>query len=222
MNIQNKKITPEFSIFILQVVVVSIVVLLVIGVKFINGDWFDFLKGFYLGRFSSDTRVSEVLEGEETKNLYSDDAVQVISAVESALGGDLRSNLSLPLEEFKLTSGYGYRNDPLGSGIEFHKGIDLAAELGNGIFASADGIIELSLYSNTYGNYVVINHGNGLKTLYAHCRESFVSTGQSVKSGQLIGSVGSTGRSTGPHLHFEVIINDNNVNPEWLINKDEN
>ena len=97
---------------------------------------------------------------------------------------------------------------------DFHTGIDLAGNYGDKIFAYKKGTIVYVQYSNkSYGNMVLIEHDNGLKTRYAHMSSISVSNGQAVNCGQVIGHVGSTGNSTGNHLHFEVIINGSTVNP---------
>ncbi len=223
MNDEKKRLNPELSIFILQASVIFIIILAVLAVRLINGDWFDFLKGFYIGRFSSDTSVNEVIDTEiddESNVIHLSNAVEVISAVKTPIEDkNYKNKLTVPVETVNMTSGYGYRTDPIDGGIEFHKGIDLAAPKGSGIFASASGMVELSKYSNSYGYYMIINHGGGLKTLYAHCSELLKQAGDTVSSGELVAKIGSTGRSTGPHLHFEVILNGNNLNPEWLISK---
>ncbi len=95
-----------------------------------------------------------------------------------------------------------------------HTGIDIANRIGTSIVSAGDGIVTYVHYSNySYGNYVVVDHLNGIVTRYAHCNEIFVSTGQSVKAGETIASMGNTGNSTGPHLHFEVLVNGAFVNP---------
>jgi len=111
-------------------------------------------------------------------------------------------------------SGYGYRTDPIYKTSEFHPGIDFIANTGTKIFATGDGIVEVADdVMQGYGNHVVINHGFGYETLYGHMSIIKVSVGQKVKRGELIGLVGSTGRSTGPHVHYEVIRNGEKVNP---------
>lgn len=107
----------------------------------------------------------------------------------------------------RLTSSYGNR----GSG--FHTGIDLAASTGTTISASDNGIVKFAGYHGSYGNMILIDHGNGYVTRYAHASRLYVSSGQKVAKGQSIAAVGSTGRSTGPHLHFEVIVNGSHRNP---------
>jgi len=110
--------------------------------------------------------------------------------------------------------GFGWRTHPIYKTAEFHPGMDFAAPMGTEIYATGDGIIERA--DNTaqgYGNHVVINHDYGYKTLYAHMTKFVVRIGQQVKRGQLIGFVGSTGLSTAPHVHYEVIKNGQKTNP---------
>ena len=104
----------------------------------------------------------------------------------------------------RITSDYGWRTSPIYGGSEFHKGIDISASGGATIVAAEDGVVLLSYYSSSFGNTVVVNHGSGLMTLYAHMSSRSVSSGQAVSKGQRLGGVGSTGWSTGNHLHFQV------------------
>lgn len=122
-----------------------------------------------------------------------------------------------PVSGATVTSEYGERVNPITAEDEIHKGMDLAVASGTDIYAAAAGEIELAQYSTTYGNYIIINHGGNLKTLYAHCSKLCASVGDKVQKGQVIAKVGSTGRSTGPHLHFEVILNGENINPNWIV-----
>lgn len=104
----------------------------------------------------------------------------------------------------RITSGYGWRSSPIVGGREFHKGIDISASGGSSIVASDNGVVLISYYSSSFGNTVVVNHGSGIMTLYAHMSSRAVSVGQAVTKGQHLGGVGSTGWSTGNHLHFQV------------------
>ena len=113
----------------------------------------------------------------------------------------------------RLASGYQWRRDPITGGRQFHSGIDIAAPRGTPIMAAADGIVELAGRKGGYGNCVIIDHGNGLKTLYAHMSRIHVRAGDAVGRADLIGEVGSTGRSVGPHCHFEIHENGEKVNP---------
>ena len=113
-----------------------------------------------------------------------------------------------------VTSSYGTRIHPITGQKKAHTGIDYGSPHGSNIVAAAAGKVIVSGYnSGGYGNYVVINHGNGITTLYAHASALLVSKGQSVSQGQVIAKVGSTGMSTGPHLHFEVLVNGRHTNP---------
>jgi len=112
-----------------------------------------------------------------------------------------------------VTSHFGYRQSPYGSNREFHKGIDIAAKAGNPIIAPADGIVAENVNRADLGNYVVLKHKNGITTGYAHMLRSAVYKGKNVKKGEVIGYVGNSGRSTGSHLHYCVMLNGVQVNP---------
>lgn len=119
----------------------------------------------------------------------------------------------MPLESATLTSDYGMRTHPVIGGRRAHKGIDLAAPTGTPVYATADGIVGRADWFSSYGLYIQIEHGADLETRYAHLSRLAVSAGESVQKGDLIGYVGSTGRSTGPHLHYEVRVDGQAVNP---------
>lgn len=107
----------------------------------------------------------------------------------------------------RISSYFGYRKAPLAGASTNHKGMDLAAPTGTPIYAAAGGTVISAGYSGNAGNLIIINHGNGLQTYYMHCHKIYVSAGQKVSKGQNIGQVGTTGNSTGPHLHFQVMKN---------------
>lgn len=112
----------------------------------------------------------------------------------------------------RVTSEFGWRNCPY-HGRELHSGLDMSAATGTPIRAALSGTVTKSCRTNSYGNYTVIDHGNGITTAYAHQSERLAKVGDTVTVGQVIGLVGSTGNSTGPHLHFEVRVNGSLVNP---------
>lgn len=116
-----------------------------------------------------------------------------------------------------LSAGYGMRADPFTGERDFHPGLDISAEKGTPIFATAAGIVELAGRSGDYGNLVVVDHGYGLVTRYGHLSRFSVWVGRTVKRGDVIGYVGSTGRATGPHLHYEVLANGKLINPLQLL-----
>lgn len=119
----------------------------------------------------------------------------------------------MPLEGAQLTSGFGMRTHPVLGGRRAHAGIDLAAPTGTPVYATADGIVGRADWYSSYGLYISINHGASMETRYAHLSRLAVAAGDNVKKGDLIGYVGSTGRSTGPHLHYEVRVDGLAVNP---------
>jgi murein DD-endopeptidase MepM/ murein hydrolase activator NlpD len=112
-----------------------------------------------------------------------------------------------------ISSEYGTRTDPILGTEKFHSGVDLAAPAGTAILAAYDGDVVAAAYSSSMGNYVMIDHGSGLYTIYMHASALYVSTGQTVTKGQKIAAVGSTGRSTGNHLHFSVRLNGSYTSP---------
>ena len=119
----------------------------------------------------------------------------------------------MPLNDSRLTSGYGMRTHPVTGGRKRHSGIDLAAPTGTPVYATADGLVERANWFSSYGKFIKIDHGGSMETRFAHLSRIAVSAGERVTKGQLIGYVGSTGRSTGPHLHYEVRIDGVAVNP---------
>ncbi|MCP9221963.1 M23 family metallopeptidase [Erythrobacter sp. LQ02-29] len=119
----------------------------------------------------------------------------------------------MPLADARLTSSFGMRNHPVLGRMRQHKGIDLAAPSGTPVYATADGIVERADRFSSYGNYIAIDHGGSLETRFAHLSGFAVTAGEHVTKGQLIGYVGSTGRSTGPHLHYEIRVAGQAVNP---------
>jgi len=156
--------------------------------------------------------------------------IAVLYAIYSILGGyrNKLSNLeielssvkkqlnfipSIPPVKGKISSGFGKRVSGKKSIKRPHEGIDIAAKLGSNILASASGVVEERKYSKSYGNYVLINHSNGLKTRYAHNSSTRVKLGQRVRGGDKIAKVGKSGRASGAHLHYEVILNNIPVNP---------
>jgi murein DD-endopeptidase MepM/ murein hydrolase activator NlpD len=118
-----------------------------------------------------------------------------------------------------LTSGFGYRIDPFTGLRQFHDGLDIANRLGTSIIAPADGIVSRVANSFGYGLTVEINHGYGIKTIYGHLSKAYISVGHSVRRGERIAAMGSSGRATGPHLHYEVRLNDVSMSPmNYILN----
>jgi hypothetical protein len=124
-----------------------------------------------------------------------------------------------PIAEGWLSSRYGKRNDPFTGKQDFHKGLDFAGKKGSEVIVVGDGVVSWAGKRTGYGNLIEINHGNGYTTRYGHNQRHLVEVGEKVKKGQQIALMGSTGRSTGPHVHFEVLQNGKTVNPSKYIGK---
>lgn len=124
---------------------------------------------------------------------------------------------NMPVRDGYITSRFGYRKDPFTGRTSFHGGIDFAGPAGTDIFTVADGVVVKSGWHSGYGNLVEIDHGNGLVTRYAHAKKLVVKEGDLVSKDQLIAHMGTTGRSTGVHLHFEVLKDGRHINPASMI-----
>lgn len=138
---------------------------------------------------------------------------------ESRTAGDMAMHIPavppfLPDKGLTLTSTFGYRTDPVFGGTRFHAGQDFSAKPGTSVYATGDGVVVNAEYAfNGYGNMVVVDHGFGYKTRYAHLCRIDVSVGDKVVRGTMLGGVGSTGKATGPHLHYEVLYRGEHINP---------
>jgi murein DD-endopeptidase MepM/ murein hydrolase activator NlpD len=118
-----------------------------------------------------------------------------------------------PTVSWRVTSKFGYRKDPFTFRRSFHTGIDIAGNYNDPVFATADGKVQFAGWDRLRGNNIIINHSNGIRTWYMHLNKNLVKKGETVKKGDKIGRLGSTGRSTGPHLHYEVIKNGESIDP---------
>jgi len=116
-----------------------------------------------------------------------------------------------------LSSGYGQRKDPFDGSPEFHAGLDIAADRGTPVRATADGTVQTAGFNGNYGNAVLVDHGYGISTRFGHLSRLGVRPGQAVRRGAVIGFVGSTGRATSPHLHYEILLNGRPINPLNLL-----
>ncbi len=227
----KENLSAPFAVLVLQISFVAVIIVSVTLVKFLGGDIYTDLKQWYIVNFNDDTDVNEVVNP-ETKPIENTEKTKeteietpntstmptVTNTVLQTTKTDSVNSMCLPLQNGTVTSEFGARINPITDASEKHKGLDLSAPQGSSIYAAADGEVILAQKSSSYGNYIIIDHGGGLKTLYAHCSQLLIEKGDSVKKGQVIAKVGSTGQSTRPHLHFEVILNEQYLNPSWLIN----
>ena len=145
-----------------------------------------------------EARIKELEEEQKKKN-------------SKYVGGELQ--WPVPLDYTKVTSGYAWRTSPITGRKELHNGIDIPAPLGTSVYAANTGTVVIATWHYSYGNYIMIDHGGGIMTLYAHNSQLLVSVGDKVKKGQVIAKVGSTGDSTGNHCHFSVRNNGSFIDP---------
>jgi len=124
-----------------------------------------------------------------------------------------RMPFAAPLLHYAVSSPFGIRRDPFDGERAFHPGVDLEAEIGDAVFSTAPGVVDFAGFDGAYGRMIEIDHGNGIRTRYAHLSRILVRVGDRIDEHQRIGSVGSSGRSTGPHLHYEVRIDGRPLNP---------
>jgi len=123
-----------------------------------------------------------------------------------------------PVASAPVNSRFGWRRDPITGSPKFHNGVDIAAAYGSNVEAAGGGRVVFSGVQGTYGQTILIDHDNGRQTRYAHLSERLVQAGDAVQGGQVVGRIGSSGRSTGPHLHFEVLVNGTPVDPQASAN----
>ena len=163
-------------------------------------------------------QVSDFISELEKLGLEIEDRGEKLKAMESMLIDRALQDQTLPdgqpISGGWVSSAFGWRTDPLNGKREFHEGVDFASRSGSRVAAVAAGIVTWSGKRHGYGNIVEINHGNGYVTRYAHNKENLVKVGEKIEKGQVIAVIGSTGRSTGPHVHFEVVQNGKHVNPK--------
>ena len=124
-----------------------------------------------------------------------------------------------PTDGGVISSLYGGRTGPINGGFDWHPGLDIAVDIGTPVYAAAMGTVEMAGWNGGYGQYVKIRHGNGYESAYGHMSGIAVTAGQQVRKGEIIGFVGSTGYSTGPHLHFEVFVDGENIDPLYMLKK---
>ncbi len=162
------------------------------------------MQDIELAKTEVQTKVTEAIEEQEEQERI--DAMPDVNGIKLA---------TAPITG-KITSRYGVSSSIRKS---THTGLDISATTGTPIKVVADGTVTFAKYNGSYGNLVKVDHGNGVETWYAHTSKMYVKVGQEVKAGDVIAAVGSTGNSTGPHLHFEIRINGEHVNPQLYLYK---
>lgn len=209
----TKKLEPHMAILELQCIICVLVVVFCLVVKLFFGNFFLEIRNWYSKNINVDTNITQVLD---EKSQYKASGGPIDSAQTNKTAYVETSDYNdfvYPVLAGTVSSNYGYRNDPFTSQIAMHNGIDIAAKSGSKIKAVLKGKVVVAENNHSdYGNYVLLDH-NGIKTLYAHCKKLKVKVGQTVSKGQTIALCGSTGRSTGSHLHFEVRVGETRIDP---------
>lgn len=233
----------RFYIFILQIVACLTILAVAVILRLFGGDLYLKLSKFYNKEISQKTTVTEVIGKDEPdktkektesyKETPSSNSVVIESnfdkqdpkaedtannsgykvvPVSATILNKTANSLLFPVSGV-ITSKFGDRDDPFFGSSEYHKGIDIAVAHGTGVKSSLDGVVKETGYNNSYGYYIIVKHSDSFATLYAHCSEIKAKENDSVKQGQVVALSGNTGKSTGPHLHFETIVNGEKVNP---------
>lgn len=233
------KITDaKLYIILLQAAAVLIILCSVFIVKQLDINLFNELKLWFKDNFQANTDINQVLDDQcestesgnfvlpENSEEYKENDEVVITntvnleQVKSIADTDYKTKntLNVPVKNGFITSKFGGRPDPFTGEDATHKGLDIAANTGENIFSACDGIVSEVGYDETgYGKYIIISHSKDFKTLYAHCSQIILEEGKEVKSGDIIAKVGSTGKSTGSHLHFEMRVNNIAIDPQIFL-----
>lgn len=218
-----------------QSIAAAVILAVIVLIRFISGNTYQNIQvgmreGGIAGSNISDAVqqvMSYVQESETFSQLFPDDATldQGDGAVwtssvlaEDELSYSVTTDLVCPIVYTKITSDFGSRTDPFSGQYSFHKGIDMAAQEGSNVHSAADGTVVACDYDEIGGWYIVINHTDCLQTYYGHLSKILVKAGDGIRAGQVIALSGNSGKTTGPHLHFEVVDHGQNMDPMAYLN----
>lgn len=224
----EKKIDYKLSYLIAQLVMCIFLILLILSLRFFGVIDGEKMGNWYKENFGQQTKIETVTEESDEQSDLSFSYDENKNAINTSLDLTntkklLKTNVNMnsiiwPVNNGKITSDFGLRSDPFTAKASYHKGLDIAVNMGTPVVAAASGkVIRAGYEKDGYGNFAVVEHSSGFMTLYAHCSRVSVKTGDSVNAGQTIALSGSSGRSTGPHLHFEVRLHGTLLNPLWIL-----
>lgn len=239
--LQQKK--PKYAgtqlLLILQIVLCAAVLLFALAIKLLGGNFYTMIRDWYVTEINRSVIASDQLEEYQSawKGFFSPNDAQSnptesgTESTASQLGVAMNvaqtactpqpTMLSVPvtkpLEEGAITSGFGDRSDPFTSEKKQHRGLDIGAQEGSNVTAILPGVVTEARENSSYGKYLLIDHGNGIQTRYAHCNELLVAEGATVSRGATIAKVGMTGEATGYHLHLEFIVDGVCCDPQPLL-----
>lgn len=180
------------------------------------------MREYYMSKLSAEEQQLQAQIDEYNTQVATIEAEIKLLAMNTISGDYIGGAMMWPIPGYtRITSPYGMREHPITGAYKLHNGIDVGAPTGASFVAAANGIVTKATYNVSYGNMVIIDHGGGVQTLYAHGSEIIAQLGQTVATGDEVLKVGSTGYSTGPHAHFEIRVNGRTVNPLNFLIKDE-
>lgn len=225
---KTRKLIRSRFLLSIQVGACLVILVAVVGIRLIGGSVYDTVKRWYIGSINESILVNvtkdDLLEifGKNTSSTSNTEVTQTGALVQAnklmvTYGKNQEGPVTLsvllksPVANGTVTSAFGEREG------EFHQGVDIAASADTPITASLTGTVEEVNENVSYGKYVLLDHGSGIKTKYAHCSEITVKQGDFVKVGEMIAKVGSTGESTGPHVHLELLINGVPYDPQMVL-----
>ncbi len=231
----NKKHDWLVAMSSVQLVLAMIGIALLFAVSKVSPITFSALKTEFEAFMQTDMSIREVVNRVYTVFIPTEEADGNVKEGISAAGGDdiatyeatenvcfapfdTTVDIVMPTEG-EITSRFGYRYHPITGKFGVHNGTDIAAPEGTPIYAAFNGRVEEIGYNSVRGNYILLSHGGDTQTLYMHCSEIVAPEDSVVRQGEIIAKVGNTGYSTGPHLHFSILIGGKYCNPEWLINE---
>ncbi len=230
-NKSKKKRSPDWLVSLssaqLALAVAGVVLLLLVSKATPAG--FNELRARFNSIMQTDMSVSQVVgavksllpektNASEQSTASGGEDIEVYEATENVCFAPIETTVDICIPvEGEITSRFGYRKHPITGKFGIHNGTDIAAAEGTAISAAFNGVVEEVGYNDVRGNYILLSHGGETQTLYMHCSEIIAPEGAVVRQGEVIALVGNTGWSTGPHLHFSIIIGGKYCNPEWLI-----
>ena len=243
---RKKQSDPKVDLMLIQLILCAVALLGVFACKLIGGGFYDAVRLKYISMVCDRTAIHQVVDamsnklfgegepgavesempesetasvvaeggGDENNEPFVDNYAMVAHDLEDNIGNV--NAMTLPIAG-PINSPFAYRVHPITGKYTMHGGVDIGASAGSEIKAAMAGTVRRSTSDSTSGNYIILDHNESLATMYAHCQELLVKEGERVEKGQVIALVGSTGMSTGPHLHFEVRLNGVKLNPEWIL-----
>ena len=206
---RKRRLTGEAYVAVVQIVICVIVVLGLLLFRMVGGQYYE---NFYQG-FQALMNQKIELKDFPPKAAESQPEEETSSAAQSIVTGQISS----PLQTGMISSGFGERQDPFSGELSEHQGVDIAAGEGEPVYSLLSGVVEQCGEDEIYGNYILLDHGSNIQTFYAHCRELKKAAGEQVRLGEEIAAVGNSGVATGYHLHLEVRINGNRVDPQYYL-----